>query len=304
MLGRRRLPGTFVRYLSAAKGDMMKALIIGGTSSLGCALKPVLSEFSEVITAGREDCDITLDLNGPIEKISFPDNVDVVIHTAAHFGGETVDELLEAESVNVLGTLKLCHVSVQSKIGHFVLISSMFICLKEDSRYYNMYALSKKQAEEVAIFYCSRHSLPLTILRPSQIYGSAESFRRHQPFLYAMVDNAEKGEGIVIYGSNDAQRNYIHIDDLTNIISKVVRKRVQGTYSCMYTKNITYSQIAEAALSAFNSKGSIRYLRDKNDIPDNVFDIDDALYKIIEFYPQISIEEGMRRIARYRGVRL
>jgi UDP-glucose 4-epimerase len=281
---------------------MMKTLIIGGTSSLGCALKPVFSKFGEVITAGRKNCDITMDLNGPIEKISFPDNVDTVIHTAAHFGGETAKEILEAESVNVLGTLKLCQESVRSKIGHFVLISSMFACLNENSRYYSIYALSKKHAEDVAMFYYSRHSLPLTVLRPSQIYGNTESFRRHQPFLYSMIDNAEKGDGIVIYGSNDARRNYIHIDDLTNIIVNVVRNRIEGTYSCMYPVDVTYSQVASAALSAFSSQGSIRYIRNKDDIPDNVFEKDDALYKKIGFYPQISIEEGMRRIARCRRV--
>ena len=64
MSGGHRLSGTFLWYFSAAKEDMMKTLIIGGTSSLGCALKPVFSKFGEVITAGRKNCDITMDLNG------------------------------------------------------------------------------------------------------------------------------------------------------------------------------------------------------------------------------------------------
>jgi len=34
----------------------MKILIIGGTSSVGCALKPVLSEFAEVIARSKIFC--------------------------------------------------------------------------------------------------------------------------------------------------------------------------------------------------------------------------------------------------------
>ena len=282
----------------------MKTLIVGGNSSLGRTLIPVFSEFSTVITAGKTNCNIQLDLLDPIEEIIFPDDLDVVINAAASFGGNTSREILESESVNVLGTLKLCEEAVRIKVRHFVLISSIFSCLKEDSEYFNIYALSKKHAEEVARFYCSSNSLPLSVLRPSQIYGDEEYFRRHQPFLYTMVNNAERGEDIVIYGSNDARRNYIHVDDLVKIIVKVVQNRVEGTYSCMYPEDMTYSQIAKAALSAFNSKGKISYLRSKEDIHDNVFEKDDSLYKKIEFYPQISIEEGMRRIARYRGTSL
>lgn len=279
----------------------MKILIIGGTSSLGYALKPVLSEFSEVITAGRNNCDLTLDLSDPIEKISFPNDIDAIVHTATHFGGKSVKEIVEAESINVVGTLKLCHAAVQAKAKLFVLISSMIVFVKEDSEYYGIYALSKKHSEEVARYLCSCYSLPLAILRPSQIYGNQDSFRAHQPFIYTMVDKAEKGEDITIYGSNDAQRNYIHIDDLTMIVAKVIQKKAQGIFSCMYSTDLTYSQIAKAALSAFHSKGTVYFDKEKADIPDNIFEKDDSLYKIIDYYPQITIEEGMKRIALYRS---
>lgn len=280
----------------------MKILIVGGTSSLSCALKPVLREFDEVITAGRKNCDIALDLSDPIEKIYLPDNIDTIVHTASHFGGKAEEEILAAENVNVLGTLKLCQAALQAKVKHFVFISSIFSRLNQNSEYYSIYALSKKHAEEMALFYCLSHSLSLTILRPSQLYGNENSFKVHQPFLYTIVDKAEKGEDITIYGSNDALRNYIHIDDMTNIITRVVKKKIEGIYSCQYIMNLTYSQIAKAALLAFNSKGNVHFLNDKPNIPDNVFVIDDSLYKKIGFYPQISIEEGMKKIALYRKV--
>jgi UDP-glucose 4-epimerase len=59
----------------------MKCVIIGGASSVGVALKPILSAFSEVVTAGRTNCDVALDLTAPAEEMRLPDGVDVVVHT-------------------------------------------------------------------------------------------------------------------------------------------------------------------------------------------------------------------------------
>jgi UDP-glucose 4-epimerase len=279
----------------------VNVLIVGGTSALGSALKPVLSEFSHVVTGGRRDGDdVHIDLNGPVEEMCVPEGLDAVIHTAAQFGGTSDADMLATEAVNVLGTLKLCQAAVRAGVKHFVLISSMSACVKETSEYYGIYALSKRQSEDVARLYCTYRSMPLAIVRPSQIYGNQDEFRRHQPFIYAMVDKAEKGENITIYGSHDAIRNYIHVDDVATVIAKVILDKVEGTYASVHPVDRTYSQIADAAFAAFGVTGRVHFLTDKPDIPDNVFEQDDSLYRRIAFYPRISIEEGMKQIALYR----
>jgi nucleoside-diphosphate-sugar epimerase len=276
----------------------MKVVIVGGTSSLGSNLRTVLAESCEVITAGRTNCDLALDLTWPLERIVLPNDIDVIVHTAAHFGGKTAADIVEAEHVNVLGTLKLCQAAVGAKARHFILISSIFASLKEDSEHHSIYALSKRHAEDVARFVCATHSLPLTVLQPSQIYGAGPRFRARQPFLHAMMDKAKKGEDILLYGTRDPRRNFIYIDDLTAVISRVIDARIVGTYSCQHPSNVTYSQIAKAAFEAFGTRGSVSFLRDKPDIPDNVFAADDALYEAIGFRPSTTIEDGLRRIAR------
>ena len=275
----------------------MKVVIVGGNSSLGSALEASLSGSCEVVTAGRSNCDISLDLTWPIERFSLPPDVDVVVHTAAHFGGKTATDVLEAENVNVLGTLKLCQAAVNAKARHFVLISSIFASLTEDSEHYGAYALSKRHAEEVARLVCATCSLPLAVLRPSQIYGAGSRSRAHQPFLYLMIDRAKNGEDIVLYGSRDPRRNFIHIDDLTEVIAKVVAMGIVGTFACQHPRDVTYTEIAKAAFQAFNTRGSVRFLPEKPDIPDNVFTVDDALYRAIGWHPSTSIEDGLRRIA-------
>lgn len=278
----------------------MRILIVGGTSSLACALKPVLSEFAEVVTAGHAGCDMHLDLNDPVEKIELPEDIDVVINTAASFGGKSFDDMFETESVNVLGVLKLCQACTKAQVKQLVLISSIFACLDKSSRFYSIYSLSKKHSDEVAQLYSSTFGLPLTILRPSQFYGVGEAQRKHQPFLSTIIDKAANDEDILIYGSNDALRNFIHVEDVARIIALVIRHKIEGTYACMNIKNVSYSEVATAAIEAFGSKSAVKFVKDQPDIPNNIFEPDDSLFRLISYYPQISISLGMRKEAAYR----
>lgn len=275
----------------------MRILIVGGTSSLAIALKPVLSEFAEVITAGRAGCDIYLDLSDPVEQFLLPEGIDVVINTAAHFGGKEYEQMYQAENVNVLGTLKLCQACTSAKVKQLVLISSIFVGLDKSSPFYCIYALSKKHSDEVAQLYSSTYGLPLAIIRPSQFYGAGSAYRKHQPFLSMIIDKAANDEDILIYGSNDALRNFIHIEDVARVISLAIRRKIVGTYACMNIENVSYSQIAAAAIEAFGSKSLIKFLAEQPDIPDNIFQPDDSLFRLIGYYPQISMSLGMKKEA-------
>ncbi len=278
----------------------MKILIVGGTSSLAQALKPVLSEFAEVMTAGRDGCDLHLDVSDSAGEFQLPASIDVVINTAASFGGRSFEEILQAENVNVLGVLKLCQACSRVDIKQLVLISSIFARLENSSRFFSIYSLSKRHSDELAQLYSSESGLPLAILRPSQLYGVGERQRKHQPFLSTIIDKAAKGEEISIYGSNDALRNFIHVEDVARIISLVIRRKIVGMYTCTNTENVSYSEVATAAIKAFGSKSGVRFMNEQPDIPDNIFEFDDTLYRLIDYYPQISIQLGMEKEAAYR----
>ncbi len=170
------------------------------------------------------------------------------------------------------------------------------------SNFYNSYSLSKKHTEEVAELCCSKNSLPLTILKPSQFYSTDDSYQKHQPFFHTIIDKVANGEDINLYGSNDPLRNYLHIDDFSHIVSLVVRNRLEGNYSCTYPEDTSYKKIINAAINAFSSSSKLNIFTDKADIHDNVCFIDTSLYSKIAFSPKISIEEGMRKIAFHRGV--
>jgi nucleoside-diphosphate-sugar epimerase len=271
----------------------MKILLIGGNSSLAKVLHPLLSLFSEVFTAGRTNCDMELDMAWPAERFEIPENLDTVINLAAHFGGQDFESMLKAEEVNVLGSLKLAYACHRARVGQLIQISSIFAGLDKDSPFFNSYVLSKRHSEELLQFYSGNVGLPLAILRPAQIYGEVDSFRRHQPFLYAIMDLAQRSEEIVLFGRNDARRNFIHVTDVAEIISRVVQQRIVGCYECANMSNVRFSEMATAAVAAFCSSSTITLDRSKPDIPDNAFVADDALYRRIGYFPQISLAMGL-----------
>ena len=276
----------------------MRVLIVGATSSLAQALIPLLRDHCELLTAGRRGCDVELDLRS--RDIQIPGGIDCVVNMAAAFGGKDFSDTLLAMDVNVLGLMRLCHAASKANAKHFVHISSIFADLDSDSPFFGAYSLSKRHSEDVAQL-CGRElRLPIAVLKPSRIYGVGEQFRKHQPFLYAIMDKAQRNEDIDFFGSNDALRNFIHAEDMANIIAAVVTTKLEGVYNCVNPDNVTYSQIAAAAISAFDSKSNVRFLRDKPDIPSNGFACDGTLFRMVDYFPRISMAQGMQMEAADR----
>ena len=115
-----------------------------------------------------------------------------------------------------------------------------------------------------------------------------------------IIDKAANDDDILIYGSNDALRNFIHVEDVARIIALVIQRKIEGTYACMNARNVSYSEVAAAAIEAFGSKSAIKFVSDQPDIPDNIFEMDDSLFRLIDYYPQISIALGMKKEAEQR----
>jgi nucleoside-diphosphate-sugar epimerase len=271
--------------------------VIGANSALARAAIKVLVGDSTIITAGRKNCDVYCDIAKPFD---IPANVDVVLNFAAAFGGTEDNEIVDAVSVNSTGILNICIAAKKANVAHIINVSSLSAVLDEKSPYYSIYAISKRHGDELAEFYCSVNKLPLTILRPSQVYGDDDSFALHQPLFYQVIEKAQKGEDVVIYGKHDALRNYIHANDISELIRGVVEQSIVGTYPCLSPSNIAYSQLAKTAQSVFQMGGDIRFLSDKPDIPDNVFSMDLSIYEKTGYMAQISIEAGIRRIKAYQ----
>lgn len=275
--------------------------LVGGSSTLSNYIKnnKFFTSSYEIITIGRNDDHIYCDLSKD-ESFTIPCDIDIVIHTAACFDIETDKNILNTEIVNSLGTLKVCIAARKSRAKQIIIISTISSIIENTSVYYNIYGISKRHAEDLATYYCNKYNINLTILRPSQIYDEKSLFKRHQPLFFNIIEKAYSGENIVLYGSNDAMRNYIHISDIVKIILYVVEKGVVGVYNCTYQTDVRLSYIAKIALEVFGKGGEIYFDDSKDNVFDNIFPIDNDLYNKINYYPVIDIKEGVKMIYTYR----
>ena len=282
----------------------MKILLVGGSSSLGRALYPALSLIADIRIAGRSNSDIELDLCWPQEQFKIPDGFDCVVNLAANFGGPDYYSILAAEEINAIGAFKLAEASRKAGVSYFVQISSIFAEQNEQNYQDNSYAVSKRHGEDLLNLYCQSSGLALFIVRPSRIYGDGDIYRRHQPFLYALLDQAQLNKQIVLFGSNDAVRNFIHVDDVVAVISRAIQLRIEGTYQCVGITNVTISEIAETVIAASNSESKFHFDPYESDIPDNFLKFDDRLFQLIGIYPKISLREGILREVNRRRLEL
>jgi nucleoside-diphosphate-sugar epimerase len=282
----------------------MKIFLIGGNSLLARSLLPLLNSFAEVVTAGRSGCDVDFDLRWEKKRFNFPANVDIVVNLAASFGGTAEGDLELLLETNALGPYKLAQACVDAKIPRLVQISTIFSLLEESSEFYNGYALSKKIMEELLNFYSKKSGLKMTCLRPAQIYGGGEDSREHQPSIYRMLDQAQSGKDILIYGSNDALRNFMHVDDVAEVISRLIYMEIEGSYDCLSLSNIRLSEIGELALRAFGSDRTILFDDSQLDIPDNTFEISTTVFDKLGFMPRVTMEAGLLREAKLREDKL
>ncbi len=205
----------------------MKSLVIGSTSVIGRAVARELSRLGQVKLAGRRDADVTFDLSSQ-EPCDCDERFDLVVLAAADFGGGQPDDLVRAELVNSVGALAACRLAEQCGARHFILLSSHSACYQPTDPYFGIYSLSKRHAEEVASLYCQARGMALTVLRISQVYDSEGLCQPHQPLLYAIADKAREGQTVELYGSNDARRNYLHLNDLAEICARLAEQGIPG----------------------------------------------------------------------------
>ncbi|MDH5765821.1 MAG: NAD(P)-dependent oxidoreductase [Gammaproteobacteria bacterium] len=279
---------------------MKTVLIVGSTSAVGRSVGRLLEKSHKVFFAGRRDADYYLDM-GSVD-VELPANLhfDVVIHAIADFGGHEEEDYCRAELVNAIGTLNICRLARKLGAGQIVIISSSFANYLPGDPYYNIYSLSKRHADELAQLYCGNHGLPLTILRPTQLYDAESRLKRHQGLFYLIIDKAQNGDEIVFYGSNDALRNYIYLDDFSEVIVRCIQKGITGVFNCPSPRSVKLTEVADTAYKVFNHRGSVRFLADKPDIVDLSAVPGSDLYQKIGYEPSTSLSDGIHQIRNMR----
>ena len=275
----------------------MKILINGHSSMIGRRLAQRLSEAHDVATMGRRaGATFVFDMVGGNSSVPEVGRQDVIIHCAASFNSDSVDGFIANELVNAIGALRMAQIAAASRTSHLIYLSTIFSSDHPNNQYFGSYGLSKRHGKENLEQVCRVLDIGLTTLNLSQVYDESGEAAKHQPFLYKLVSAARSGMDFTIFGKSDPERNYIFVDDVVNIIERVVNERLLGEFSCVFPRSYLISEIAAIAYEVFGCGGQARFDSSKPSLKSTHIPADYRLYDQLGYHPDIDLRTGLMRI--------
>lgn len=305
-------------------------LITGATGFIGRNLIPEITKFCKVRILVRRTSDIESfkankqieivygDLDEDIGLVQALDGIDTVIHCAARTIGKN---FFEYYKTNTTGTKNLINAMDSKYIKGIIYLSSHAAygpsnekrsCTEgERPQPISFYGVTKKCAEEVIRNSC----IPYIILRPVSVYGPHDmDILKYIRLLY---------QGICpIVGFGEKYINLIYVDDLIQLIIKIIRaeKFYNRTYfvndshwysydevlneidASLHKKNLRIHVPTSLALfiglmnDVFLHEKKRRVWRDKvRELAANYWLCsNERLIKEFSFVPQYSLKDGMK----------
>lgn len=137
----------------------------------------------------------------------------------------------------------------------------------------------------------------LAIVRPSLIYGVQDPHNGYGPNRFRRL--AARGEEIVLFGEGEERRDHVLIDDVAELVARIVMHRSTGTLNIATGEVHSFRAIAEMVVAGAGTASSIRGTPRSGPMPHNGYRPFDPAATRAAFpdFRYVSLPEGLRRIA-------
>ena len=240
--------------------------------------------------------------SGDIASCGF-DVADVghVFHLAARtFVPESWKDPLSFYRVNVLGTVNVLEFCRAHNVSLTLMSSYVYgrpTCLpvseSESPRAFNPYSHTKIMAEEASRYYQERFQVPVTIIRPFNIYGPGQDGRFLIPKILAQaVDPALEA---ILVSDLRPRRDFIFVSDLIELLMRTVFRQEGGVFNAGSGTSLSVKEVVETvngllpAPKQVLSEESSR----QEEVLDVVADISKA-HQEFDWAPRTTLRDGLR----------
>lgn len=242
---------------------------------------------------------------GDIASCALSGQANHVYHLAARtFVPDSWATPLPFYSTNVLGTvnvLEFCRRQGASLtlVSSYVYGRPRFLPISEDHpiEAFNPYGHTKLLAEEVCRYYGQQFGIPITVVRPFNIYGPGQPANFLIPTILRQV--LDPGTSEISIADDRPKRDFLFIDDLLDLLVRTMDPEGHEIFNAGSGYSVSPRELAERMLQIAQfkkpvvSRGETRV----GEVLDTIADIAKAKRRF-DWEPRVSLEQGLQRIIR------
>lgn len=155
------------------------------------------------------------------------------------------------------------------------------------------YGAHKLLQENYLRIFEQNNSLNPIILRISNPYGYNQSNYKKQGLIGTVIKTAINNNEIEIWGDGSVIRDYIYIDDLSDLIIKCINKGKSGTFNIGSGEGYSTNEILKKIEKIHGTQLNIKFVEAiEFDVKKSVLDISKTA-KYFNWKPKISINKGI-----------
>jgi len=252
-----------------------------------------------------------------VQKILYEHNIHTIIHFAAqsHVDNSFYNSITFTEN-NILGThillettkeynentnniKKFIHVSTDEVYGEVTddVIRTETSILDPT----NPYAASKAGAEFIVKSYLYSYKLPIIITRANNVYGKNQYPEKVIPKFICQLLNNEK---ITLHGKGEAQRNFIHVDDVCSAYDTILKHGEIGeiyNISAPPDHELSMLELAETIIKQYdpNLKDVITFVEDRKFNDTRYYTCSKKLEKLGWYPTNINFKENILELINW-----
>lgn len=296
---------------------MKKVLVTGGSGLVGTYLKNVMPD---AIYLSSQNYDLT-SIN-EAEKMLRMHRPNVVIHLAAKVGGliDNIERPAEYYDDNILINTNTLKASYEYGVKKFIGVLSSCIYpdvvssypIKEECLYSGppnksnfSYGITKRVFATQINAYNEQYGTKYQYLIPCNLYGKNNKDKEDKShYVTALIKkiydaNANGADSIVLFGDGTPIRQFMHAQDMANIIKIVINKNIEESFNVAPNETVSVGEIAKIAIQSTNSCLSIKFDPARpNGQARKDLDIT-KMNKLIPNYKYISLKEGLESFYKY-----
>lgn len=237
---------------------------------------------------------------------------DVVFHLGARINvDESILDPWSTIDVNVRGTFNALEAA--RKTGARVIHTStcevygkpeiLPISETTELRPHSPYASSKAAADRIAFSYFLTYRVPVTILRPFNLYGERQKEGKFGAVIPIFVTQAMRGGPIKVFGTGNQTRDYMHVSDMVRAYALVLaHPELEGEVINFGTGIMTsIKDIAEYIAGKFNTK--VEYIHSRPGEATHLIADCAKAKNLFGWKPGVGIYEGLDRYIAWRKIR-